>query len=290
MVNLIKNLLILAMFGNIILPMAGYTMEKHESTSEDKKQGHYWKKFRNRKEVNKKQRSKEFSPESPEWTIQENDSLCQETSTEAPSPPERGELDYRAEHERVRALLKDVSKRNTNLNLDNRGIFSLPNDTDTMKKLSNCRYLNFSHNMLDALPDEICEWTSMISLDLSNNKLTIVPWQVIGLFDTSAPKVSIFLTDNPIKRIPPKFFKAMMAQEGHRGDFSGFSIEFNQDIIENYIFPKLKKSPFLKSYLVKSFHGDILNGFCKIQNESGAFLSFDKDEQPFFAYGQGTSL
>lgn len=204
---------------------------------------------------------------------------------------ERGEAAYLAEYNRVASLIES-NKQTLSLNLDNKGIFWFPDDAEIMGKMAHCTYVDLSYNHLEALPNAISTWESLTSLDLRYNNITIAPWQVFTVGQnnksTSAFTIIIILSSNPIKQIPDDFFKAIMAQKGKCGNLRGFSVEFDESVIETCLLPRLKKWPALKKYLVKSSQGKINNGFCTIQNPKGEFLSFDSKKKPLFSYG--TSL
>jgi|GEM_PF-2717982 len=201
------------------------------------------------------------------------------------------ELDYAAEHKRVTLLIELKGEGSSSLNFKCCNIFSLPNEMKVMEKLESCKYIDLSGNEISALPDEIDEWRSVTSLNLSGNSLTIAPWQVftIGKNVKSCESITISLLNNPITRIPNEFIEEMMNQEGKRKILSGFSIEFNQEVIITSIAPKVREQPGFKEFLIRSSTGEISNGFCTIQNEYGEFLSFDEEGHPCFSYGQGAT-
>lgn len=78
-----------------------------------------------------------------------------------------------------------------------------------------------------------------------------------------------------------------MNQKGKRKVLSGFSIEFNQEVITTVIAPKAREYPDFKEFLIRSSIGEISNGFCTIQNEHGQFLAFNEEGHPYFSYGHG---
>ncbi len=186
---------------------------------------------------------------------------------------------------------KDFQLTTSSLNLAEREIYSLPKETHIMKKLENYSYIDLSHNNIEKLPKAICEWNSLISLDLSHNKIKTAPWQVftIGAQRSQPGSLTIIFCNNPIEIIPNDFFKAMISQKTTRKGYQGISLEFDQDVIEQHILPALETEDDLKTYLVESSCGKIRNGFCKIQNQKGEFLSFDSKQNPIFSWVQGMS-
>jgi hypothetical protein len=199
------------------------------------------------------------------------------------------ELNYAEEHDKVTLLIQQKYSGGSSLNLNNCNIFSLPPEMRVMKTLQSCVYINLSNNDMSALPDEIMEWGFVSSLNLADNKFTVAPWQVftIGKQVKSCQTIVVSLYNNPLTRFPVEFFEEMMDQSQKRKEYSGFSIELDQQIIEAYIIPYLYNWPDLKNFLIDSSAGKIINGYCMIQNEMGQFLVFDQDENPYFDYGQG---
>lgn len=269
--NFIKSCIISIVACISLFCMNGIAMEEDHRSPYEKKS---WKVF----SWPKKTASKEYDEEKPALV---------ELRSQRLNP---NELDYAAEHKRVTSCIAEHEGRSS-LNFTHYNIFSLPNESKSMEKLTSCRYIDLSHNEIGALPDEINEWHSVTSLNLSNNSLTIAPWQVftIGKNVKSCESITISLLNNPITRIPNEFIEEMMNQEGKRKILSGFSIEFNQDVIITSIAPKVREQPGFKEFLIRSSTGEISNGFCTIQNEYGEFLSFDEEGHLFFSYGHVAS-
>ena len=275
--NFIKRFIILILLCASLSCMSGVAMEDYSYSEYDKNIGvkkKSWKVFPWFKKTPSKEHGEEESV-SPTFHSQ---GLT------------LNELDYAAEHEKVTSWIAEYEGRSS-LNFNNYNIFSLPNDSKVMEKLKLCKYIDLSHNEISALPDEINKWDSAISLNLSHNSLTIAPWQVftIGRNVKSCESVTISFLNNPITRIPDEFIEEMMNQRGKRKVLSGFSIEFNQEIITASIVPKVREYPDFKEFLIRSSTGEISNGFCTIQNEYGEFLAFDEEGHPYFSHGHGST-
>lgn len=199
------------------------------------------------------------------------------------------EQNYLVEHKRISHFIEEINPNGSSFNLDCRKVFSLPNTTHIMKKLSYCKYIDLSFNDISALPDEIEEWSSLLSLDLADNKFSIVPWQLftIGTNVNRLETISINLCNNPITRIPIEFYETMMNQEGKRKEYQGFTIVMNQEHILSFIVSEALKYPKLKSFLINSCLSHITNGFCTFQNQEGKYLGFDENSNPSFDFRRG---
>jgi len=221
-----------------------------------------------------------FTEESPPVVV------SQDASKLNPQSEYPLDIDYKAEHERVSRFIEKIYREKNSLYLPGHSIFSLPNTASIMQKLANCNYIDLNDNLINALPDEINEWSALTSLDLSSNKLSVAPWQVftIGKCVGPAKLFTIYLNQNPIKRIPDVFYEAMMHQKNNRKICQYFSIILDDEVIKAFIIPKLQSWPELKAFLVDSSREKITNGHCKIQNEDGKFLTFNADDLPLLSY------
>lgn len=215
---------------------------------------------------------------------------CQKNTLQEENDPnsiseEPYERDYIAEHERISSFIERNSPEAASFNLVKRKVFSLPNTVRIMRKLSHCRYIDLSSNAMTALPDEVNEWSSLISLDLTYNEFSILPQQVltIGTNVSAFETISIYLCKNPIERIPDEFYETMMKQEGNRKTYQGFTIVMDRHQIISFIIPKAMECPEFKSFLVNSNLANITNGFCTFQDQKGKYLNFNENGDAFFA-------
>lgn len=102
------------------------------------------------------------------------------------------------ESERIKALINDaVNQEDRSIELENKGIFSLPSDfgniIEKIIPLKEVRSLNLGNNELTFLPSSIKIFKNLMGLNIANNKLTHLPDWLNQL-----PLRALNITGNPL--------------------------------------------------------------------------------------------